>query len=343
MIAQFLETSWMTGLLCAALWGLTFLLAVRRPHLYLNSLLLTLSLMTTVLFASSLFTGEARKSFLLVCFWILSLLLLMIPVLLIISGIQILRRESVCLRHFLSLALGIVIGVGEVAAVLYVLHLWGTIHLGVAGPWLQFFVLTVLYCSFLLLSFILYFIFLQFLPHTMRFNYVIIHGCGLSGGERLTRLLRDRVEKAIEIYNRCEIKPVIIPSGGQGKDEKISEARAMQDYLLSRGIPAEHVIPEDRSASTAENLRFSKAIIDARGGEKRIALVSSGFHIYRCLRIAHQQGMKCTGFGSYTALYFLPSALIREFVAIFLNKTFLVWALLGYCCFLTPFLMAAFR
>ena len=118
MIAQFLETSWMTGLLCAALWGLTFLLAVRRPHLYLNSLLLTLSLMTTVLFASSLFTGEARKSFLLVCFWILSLLLLMIPVLLIISGIQILRRESVCLRHFLSLALGIVIGVGEVADLL---------------------------------------------------------------------------------------------------------------------------------------------------------------------------------------------------------------------------------
>ena len=251
--------------------------------------------------------------------------------------------QRICLRHFLSLALGIVLGVGEVAAVLYVLHLWGTIHLGVAGPWLQFFVLTVLYCSFLLLSFILYFIFLQFLPHTMRFNYVIIHGCGLSGGERLTRLLRDRVEKAIEIYNRCETKPVIIPSGGQGKNEKISEARAMQDYLLSRGIPAEHVIPEDRSASTAENLRFSKAIIDARGGEKRIALVSSGFHIYRCLRIAHQQGMKCTGFGSYTALYFLPSALIREFIAIFLNKTFLVWALLGYCCFLTPFLMAAFR
>lgn len=343
MLAQFLENIWLTCLLCTALWGITFFLTFRRPHLYLNSLLLTFSLASTALFAASLFPGEAQKKFLLVCFWGLALILFMVPVILIISGILVLRRESVRLRHCLSLGLGIVIGAGEAGAVLYAHSRTGAVHLGGAEPWLLVFVLTVLYFSFLLLSFILYFVFLQILPHRMHFNYVIIHGCGLSGGEKLTRLLRDRVGKAMEIYRKCEVKPVIIPSGGQGKDEKISEAQAMKQYLLEQGIPEKDIIPEDRSSSTTENIRFSKEIIDAGDGDPNTALVSSSFHIYRCLRLASREGLKCTGFGAYTAPYFLPSALIREFIAVLITKEFLVWAVPGYCLFCVPFLFAYFK
>ena len=200
---------------------------------------------------------------------------------------------------------------------------------------------TVFYFSSLVLAFVVYTIFIQVLPHRMNFDYVIIHGCGLLGGERLTKLLSNRVDKAIQIYERCKVKPVIIPSGGQGADEKISEAAAMGEYLIEHGVSAESIVLEDKSATTRENLLNSKAIIDARGGGKT-ALVSSNYHVYRCLRIAREVGLTCTGIGADVALYYWPSALIREFIAVFLTKRFLVWALVGYVPFISPLLITLF-
>lgn len=154
----------------------------------------------------------------------------------------------------------------------------------------------------------------------------------------MTKLLSNRVDKAIQIWRKCRRKPILIPSGGRGDDEKLSEAEAMKRYLLEHGIPEECILPEDRSKTTRENLLYSKEIIDARPGRKRTALVSSNYHVYRCLRLAREAGLKCTGIGADVALYYWPSALIREFIAIFLTRRFLIWSLLGYAVFIGPIL-----
>ena len=52
-------------------------------------------------------------------------------------------------------------------------------------------------------------------------------------------------------------------SGGQGSDERVSEAEAMASYLTGRGIPEDHVVREDQSRTTEENLTFSQAIMEA--------------------------------------------------------------------------------
>ena len=342
MIDNIIENIQILGPVFAFVWGLTILFTVLRPQRYLNSLLLMLALLVTMIFASGFFDHGARAGFLLVCFLIVMFGLLMVPILLIINGIQMIRRESVCPAHLLSLGLGIVVGIGEIATVVYVLGLSGYIGIEHANPWVMLVAMTVFYFSFLVLSFVVYSVFIQIMPHRMNFNYVIIHGCGLAGGERLTKLLSNRVDKAIEIYHRCKTKPVIIPSGGRGSDEKISEAQAMKDYLLSRGIPEASIVPEDRSATTRENLEGSKAIIDAGKGGKKTALVSSNYHIYRCLRLAREVGLKCTGIGADVALYFWPSALIREFIAVFVTRKFLIWSLIGYLVFISPVLYTLF-
>jgi uncharacterized SAM-binding protein YcdF (DUF218 family) len=202
---------------------------------------------------------------------------------------------------------------------------------------------TVFYFSFLVLCFVLYSVFIQIMSHRMNFDYVIIHGCGLSGGNRMTRLLSNRVDKAIQIYGKCAKKPFIIPSGGQGSDERVSEARVMSDYLIAHGIPADHILPEDRSATTRENLLYSRQIIDNRQSRGRVALVSSNYHIYRCLLLARDVGLKCTGIGADVALYFWPSALIREFIAVFVSKRFFPWAILGYLLFISPIIAGLIR
>ena len=78
--------------------------------------------------------------------------------------------------------------------------------------------------------------------------------------------IRDR-DKAVELWEADHRRAVIIASGGQGADEEVSEAEAMRTYLVEeRGVPADAVIEEDRSTTTMENLRNSKAIMDARSG-----------------------------------------------------------------------------
>ena len=330
------------GPVVAVLWIITIGLTLWKPQRYFNSILLLIALMATMLFISGFF-GEGRGIFLLICFLAVMLALLLTPVLLIVNGVQMIRRESVCPAHLLSLGLGIFVGVGEIAAAVYVLGLANGASVGEANLWILFVAFTVFYFSFLVLTFVIYSLFIQILPHRMNFNYVIIHGCGLAGGERMTKLLSNRVDKAIEIYKKCRRKPIVIPSGGQGADEKLSEAQAMKNYLLAHGVPENRVVIEDRSATTRENLLNSKEIIDAREGRKKTALVSSNYHVYRCLRLAREVGLKCTGVGADVAPYFWPSALIREFVAVFLTKRFLIWALIGYLLFVSPLLYAVIQ
>lgn len=263
--------------------------------------------------------------------------LLIVPVFLVINGIITIRREGKSLSHFLSLALGIVIFIGEAAtaANLFLDVFADRINtpanvlegVSIADSVIS---VTVIYGSLAFLCFMLYTVFLQLIPRRRDYDYVIIHGAGLLDGNRISALLRDRLEKAIQVYRRDPTPPIMIPSGGQGSDETISEAEAMKQYLLGRGIPEEDVVTEALSVSTYENIRNSKAIIDGRPGRKYTALITSNYHVYRALRYCRSMGMKCTGIGSHVALYYWPSALIREFIAIHMEKKHAVIFLAGW-------------
>ena len=322
------------GPMLAGVWAITIACTIIWPQHYRNSFLLMLSLIVTMVFAAGFFSDDSGY-LLLFCFLLIMLGLFLVPILLVINGILVIRREGLALAHVLSLALGIFVGVGEAASIVYVLG-WSQYANDPISPWLMFVAFSVLYFSLLVLNFVLYTIFIQVMPHRMNFDYVIIHGCGLLGGTRLTKLLSNRVDKAIQIYERCARKPYIIPSGGQGPDEAVSEAQAMTTYLVEHGIPRDHILPEDQSTTTYENLANSKAIIDARPGSKKTALVSSNYHVYRCLLFARKVGLRCTGIGADVAPYYWPTALIREFIAVFLTRHFLVRALIGYLLFVGP-------
>ncbi len=323
------------GPLFAVLWAAVILLSVWRPQRYLNSILLMAACMFTLIFISAFFGENAPKA-LIVCAGLIMLALLLVPVMLIINGIHMRKRESRSLGNTLSLILGIVIAAGEIAAFFFFLGVAGLLDTVQFNTGLLFVFLTVFYFSCLILSFVVYCVFIQILPHRNNFDFIIIHGCSLADGERLTKLLQSRVDKAIQVFEKCGRKPVIIPSGGQGSDEKISEAQAMKNYLLERGIPEESIVTEDRSATTRENLLNSMNIIKEYPGKRKTALVSSNYHIYRCLRIAREINMKCVGIGAKVAFYYWPSALIREFAAVFLTRKFLIWSVIGYLIVISP-------
>lgn len=140
-------------------------------------------------------------------------------------------------------------------------------------------------------------------------DYIVVLGAGLAG-ERVTPLLAARIEKGMELLERNP-KAVLLMSGGQGPGEETAEGRAMADYAVCHGVPAERILVEDKSKSTEENLLYSRELMGKTN--PRVLIVTTSYHVFRALLLARQQGLKCVGFGAKTKWYFTLNALLREF------------------------------
>ena len=68
-------------------------------------------------------------------------------------------------------------------------------------------------------------------------------------GRSITDSLKRRLDKAQEYLERHPDTRVIV-SGGKGKGEEVSEAKAMAGYLISCGIGQNRIILEDQSRTT---------------------------------------------------------------------------------------------
>ena len=117
-------------------------------------------------------------------------------------------------------------------------------------------------------------------------DYIIIMGGGLDNGLTPSHTLRNRLDTALE-YIEQNPETIVIVTGGQGPDELIPEADAMKTYLVDRGVPSERILTEDKSHSTDENFRFSRALVPEGSS---VVVVSNEFHLYRCVKIAGQNG-----------------------------------------------------
>lgn len=124
----------------------------------------------------------------------------------------------------------------------------------------------------------------------LNLKYVIVLGDRVNG-EEPGRLLKTRLDKTVSYAEKNETTTFIV-SGGRGNDKKISEAECMYWYLTAHGVDPGRILLEDKSASTFENLTFSKRLIEEKEGElsDSIGILSSNYHIFRATRIASDLG-----------------------------------------------------
>lgn len=166
--------------------------------------------------------------------------------------------------------------------------------------------------------FFLTFILMKTAPTTASvddYDVIIVLGAGIRGN-RPSATLTYRLDKSIEVFNSCK-DAVIIVSGGKGEDEPISEASAMKNYLISKGIKECAIIMEDTSTSTEENFAFSKKIIEnLYPNGAKIAFVTNDFHVYRAKKIAEKQGISADGIASKDFAPLVINAYLRECAAI---------------------------
>ena len=146
-------------------------------------------------------------------------------------------------------------------------------------------------------------------------DVLIVLGCGVKGDEPGDSL-RARLDRAL-LYHEENPDAIIVVSGGQGTDEKKSEAFVMKKYLTEHGVDPELIITEDRSASTEENFKFSKEILDKHfDGKYSAAFVTNEFHILRASAFAELEGFEdATHVHADTPVYALVPSVFRECVA----------------------------
>ncbi|MCH4169877.1 MAG: YdcF family protein [Lactobacillus sp.] len=234
------------------------------------------------------------------------------------------KREAHTLGNSLTLVLGLgllALWLVNIFAPQRFLPEWVNTLLAIF-PFIVFYVLASFYNY--LTTLVLY----QFNHPRLNQDYIIVLGAGLLHGNQVSPLLASRINRAITFYDKQRQKgktpPKLVFSGGQGGDESKSEGAAMQAFAIAQGIPAQDTLAEVQSKNTLENMRFSKNVIqqDAQkpAADCNIIFATNNYHTFRAGMYARQAGLKADGIGSRTSKYFLPNAVIREYLAVFLMK-----------------------
>lgn len=265
---------------------------------------------------------------LLILAFLIPLSVIVSTIYLIFNGRQMISFEGLRLANLLSLFYGLALALALVLTFFFP-------HFIVLRKMLSLTNGFLIYGSYLYVTYIIYGFVYNTFPVIKHPDYIIILGSGLIG-DKVPPLLAQRLEKGKMMYEKFNNSPKIVVSGGQGTDETSTEADAMAHYLMESGISEEDIIVERQSTTTLENLRFSKAILDeTRDKNYRCLVVTNSFHSLRAGIYMRKIGLKGRSIGSRTALYFLPSAWIRETIglivlywkwhAIFLGLYFIVW------------------
>jgi len=143
-------------------------------------------------------------------------------------------------------------------------------------------------------------------------DYIIVLGAQVMGDVPSAKL-RNRIEVAID-YLKDNPNTVAFLSGGQGPGENISEARAMYTEMTKVGISDSRLILEDKSTSTEENIRFTKALMSPN--LQKGIIVTNDFHIFRAVKTAQKQGLEVSGLSAKTPKSVEMMSTIREYMDI---------------------------
>ncbi|CAH2761301.1 YdcF family protein [Erysipelothrix amsterdamensis] len=311
------------SLLCVVLGGILFLSFKRNRGRIFNGFLfnMLMSLIALDFIALSFTYENPLLRAISLCLMILVLLVFLLGYYILIIGLiknakHLIQKEGIRFSNLLTLfaALGLIVFI-------FVIPLLSNSipqELRWAHTLLACITFSCIYLIFVFINFLSSSFLYQFFKPHKDCDFIIVLGSGLRNGNEVPPLLAARIDVALEYYHHQKVPPLLIFSGGQGEDECVPEGQAMRDYALAHDIPKSHALMETQSTTTYENMLFSKKMMDAYAlNHPYTCLFSSNtFHIFRASQYARQVGLDAQGIGAKTAAYFVPNAMIREFIAL---------------------------
>lgn len=107
--------------------------------------------------------------------------------------------------------------------------------------------------------------------------------------DRPSPVLVERLRHAKGLYDSGQVSHIVV-TGGRSPEDKLSEAEASRNWLVSEGIPDSAVVLEDQSRTTIENLELAAPIMKAAAIDTAL-IVSDPLHMRRAMLIADLAGI----------------------------------------------------
>lgn len=235
-----------------------------------------------------------------------------------ISNIALLRHERAAVPNTLGLAVSLLLIVGEgIGALLFFRDFSGSEWEGRVSNTLENVYATIfVYFECMLVGSAICGVKAARYQPEMDKDFIIILGCWFRKDGTLPPLLQGRVDRALSFWRRQKEETgkeaILIPSGGQGKNEPMAEAEAMRRYLVSQNVPERAIRMEAQSANTFQNMAFSKKIVDELDPGGKVLFATTNYHVFRSGLWSNLAGLHAEGIGSRTKWWFWPNAFMRE-------------------------------
>jgi uncharacterized SAM-binding protein YcdF (DUF218 family) len=135
------------------------------------------------------------------------------------------------------------------------------------------------------------------------FDAIVVLGGGIAPGmiedKKLPHLVNgsDRIWLAARLYRDKVAPQIIVAGGGYAARRGVAvetEAAAMRRFLVDLGVPNDAIVDEDKSVNTIENIRNVRGIV----GKKRVALITSAYHMPRAMQLAALAGLNAAAFAT---------------------------------------------
>ncbi|MBR3504077.1 MAG: YdcF family protein [Clostridia bacterium] len=134
-------------------------------------------------------------------------------------------------------------------------------------------------------------------------DVIIVLGHRLLPGNLPSDDLKRRIDRAVALWRETGA-PLIMPCGGLTHERERTEAEVMKEMLVERGVPEDIIQLEDKSRVTLENMLNA---FDLIGPDKRVAVVSSDYHMDMAMNDCRAVGLNAYGVGAET-----PDAAYRD-------------------------------
>lgn len=126
---------------------------------------------------------------------------------------------------------------------------------------------------------------------------IMVLGCGLRADGEPTRMLADRLDQGIALY-QAGVSQKLLMSGDHGRIH-YDEVNRMKQYAIDHGVPSEDIFMDHAGFSTYESMYRAKEIFQV----SQMVVVTQDYHLYRSVYDGNSMGIDTWGVAAKQVRY----------------------------------------
>lgn len=122
-----------------------------------------------------------------------------------------------------------------------------------------------------------------------KYDAIIVLGASVYKNQTPSPMLKDRLDKSIELYNKGFSSKIIMSGDHSGDD--YDEVTIMKNYAIGKNIASSGIYLDHYGIETYASMYNMKNVFNL----KKVLIVTQEYHLYRAIYIARSLGLEADG------------------------------------------------